>query len=181
MKEKRKFIYSIVGLCFITVLFWGLWIVRAYAWVNYEEFTVTILGTLLIGVVTGMVAVAYLVFRIARTSYMLGNQKKNMVIAIVTIFVVMCVNFFMLHEMRHYGYTISTLAAVEEKESKGGNYYFHIKDSSDDSMVILQCDKETYDALEMDEGKRYSIQYRKLNFGNHKVTLGYIDMNYRTE
>ena len=181
MQEKKKFIYSIIGLFFITVLFWTIWIVRAYAWVEYQELKVTILGVLLIGIVTGMLAAAYMVFCIARTSYMLLNQKKKMIIAMVSMLAVMCINFYMLYEMRNYGYTISTLAAIERKESEGGSYFFQIRDSSDDTIVVLQCDKQTYDALQIDEMKRYSIQYRKLNFADERAILGFIDTNYIME
>lgn len=176
MQEKKKFIYSVISAFLIMGLFWGVWIWRAYAWVSYKEQMVTILGTVLIGLVTGMMAVAYLMFRMARVSYMQWNQKGKMIAVIISLLVIILCNFFMLQNFREYGYTISTIASIEEKVSKGGNYYFQIKDSSEETTITFQCEKELYDALSTEKKKSYSMQYRKLNFGKEKAVLGYVDV-----
>lgn len=175
MQEKKKFICSIIGLVFIIGLFWAVWIWRAYAWVNYKEQTVAVLGTVLIGLVTGMIAVAYLMFRMARVSYMLWNQKGKMIMVMITLLFIVLLNFFMLQNLRDYGYTISTIASIEKKGSEGGKYYFQITDSSDGAVITFPCEKEMYDALQVDGELFYSIQYRKLNFGKKKAVLGYVD------
>lgn len=176
MQEKKKFIGFIIGLFGTTIIFWSVWVLRAYTWVEYQEVLVNVLGTLLIGLATLMLGLVYVIFRIARPSYELVQRKKMMVTAIICIFIVMVANFFMLHELRDYGYTISTIAAIEEKESEGGKYYFMIKDSGDDSIVTFECSKKTYDTLKMEEDTMYSVQYRQLSFGTKKATLGYIDV-----
>lgn len=176
MQEKKKFTGFIIGLFCTTVIFWAVWVLRAYTWVEYQEVFVNVLGTLLIGLATLMLVLVYVIFRIARPSYELVQCKKMMVTAIICISIVMLVNFFMLHELRDFGYTISSIAAIEDKESEGGKYYFTIKDSSDDSIVKFECDKKTYDTLEMGADTKYSVQYRQLSFGTRKATLGYIDV-----
>lgn len=176
MQEKRKFILSIISLVVVTVLFWIIWIVRAYEWLYYREAAVKLLGGLLIALATVMVASGYLVFRIARPAYVLAGRKKMMVIAICSIFCVMLFNFGMRYQFRHFGYTITAVSEIEHKESKGGKFYFQIKDSEDKKMIQFECEQNIYEGLKRD-GTFYSIQYRKLNFGSRKVMLGYVDVN----
>lgn len=176
MQEKKKFIISITGLLLVTAAFWIVWIVKAYDWVNYRETGVRIMESLLIALAAAMIVSGYLVFRIARPSYLLAGRKKLMLIAMCSILGVMLINFGMLYKFEDFGYTITAVSDISHKESKGGKFYFQIKDSEDNRMKKFECDQKTYDKLEID-GTLYSIQYRKLNFGSGKAVLGYIDVN----
>ncbi len=175
MIEKKKFISCVISLYAVTLLFWVIWFMRAFAWVSYKEVTVKILGSVLIALATIMFASAYVMFRLARPSYMLAGRKKRMFIAMGSILIVMLVNIGLLHQYEQYGYTISSYAIIEHKESEGGNYYFQIKDSESGSTITFSCEKEKYGLLKTN-GTRYFIQYRKLTFGKEKATLGYIDV-----
>lgn len=180
MQEKKKFISFIIGLFAVTILFWGFWCIRAYAWVSYKDVLVKVLGSILIGLATAMIVCGYLLFRFARPSYLMAGRKKKMLIAMGSILIVMIVNFGMLYQLKNFGYTMSQVVEVLEKESEGGNYYFQIRDSEDDSIIKFSCDKKTYQLIQTD-GTRYSIQYRKLTFGKKKATLGYLDVNREIE
>lgn len=180
MQEKKKFILSIISLLAVTVLFWALWIVRAYAWVSYQEKRVTMLGSILIVLATVMIMNGYLVFRIARPSYLLTGVRKKMLIAIGSIFFVVLINFVMLYHMEDYGYTISTIASIENKESEGGKYYFQIIDSENHARLKFSCDKETYEELKVQDCQ-YHIRYRRLTFGPKKAVLGYVDVKNVSE
>ncbi|WP_092478496.1 hypothetical protein [[Clostridium] polysaccharolyticum] len=165
---------SIVSLLMITVLFWCIWILRAYAWVEYQDVRVKMLGSVLIAFAAAMTVCGYLVFRLARPSYMYAGRKKKILIAIGSLLAVMLLNFLMLSQVKDYGYTITSIVEVQNKESKGGNYYFEIKDSQK-KMLAFDCDQNLYEQLKTD-GTQYTIQYRRLNFGKHKVKLGFIDV-----
>lgn len=178
MQEKKKFLLSIISLLAVTVLFWAVWILRSYAWVEYQEKKVTVLGSILITLVTVMAVDCYMVFRIARPSYYLFGLKKKMLIAIGSISLVVLVNFFMLSQVKEYGYTISTIAVIEKKEAEGGNYYFQIMDSEEHAMLKFMCEKEIYEQLIIGT-VQYPIRYRRLSFGTKKAVLGYIDVNNR--
>ncbi|HAU88593.1 MAG TPA: hypothetical protein DCW90_24900 [Lachnospiraceae bacterium] len=176
MQEKKKFISIIICLFAVTIVFWGLWCIRAYAWVSYKDVVVKVLGSILIGLATAMIVCGYLLFRFARPSYLMAGRKKKMLIAMGSILIVMIVNFGMLYQLKDFGYTMSQVVEILEKESEGGNYYFQIRDSEDDSIIKFSCDKKTYQLIRTD-GTRYSVQYRKLTFGKKKATLGYLDVN----
>lgn len=175
MQENKKFIIFEIGLFLVTILFWGTWFIRAFAWVEYKDKQAEVLGTVLIALAVVMLTAGYVLFRLARPSYMLVKRKRKMVLVMVSVALVIIVNFIMLYRYRNYGYTISSVTQITDKESEGGNYYFQITDSEDGKSIRFMCDEETYQALEADEKTRYSIQYRQLSFGSRKAVLGYID------
>lgn len=180
MQEKKNFILSIISLFVVTIIFWVVWIVRADAWVAYQEQKVKMLGSVLIILATIMIANGCLVFRIARPSYMLFGLKKKMLFAMGSLFLVVVVNFFMLYQVKDYGYSITTLATVENKESEGGSYHFQILDSADRAILDFVCEKDVYDAIKVKDCQ-YQIHYRRLVFGSKKAVLGYIDVNNAKE
>ncbi|MBR3772663.1 MAG: hypothetical protein IKL07_10390, partial [Clostridium sp.] len=103
MQENRKFVILEFGLFVITFLFWAIWIIRAYAWVEYKDTQAAILGTVLIALAVVMLAIVYLLFRLARPSYLLLKRKRKIVIVMVSVAMVILFNFFMLYRYRDYG------------------------------------------------------------------------------
>lgn len=176
MKEKNTFIGFVISFFVFTALFWSVWFIRAYAWVSYKEVTVKVLGSILIAVATAMAVSGYMLFYLARPSYLLAGRKKKMLIAMGSILAIMLINLGMFYRYQNYGYTVTVYASVEHKESEGGNYYFRIKDSENGSMIQFVCDQDTYQKLKED-GTRYFVRYRRLSFGKKKATLGYVDVN----
>lgn len=181
MQENRKFVILEFGLFVITFLFWAIWIIRAYAWVEYKDTQAAILGTVLIALAVVMLAIVYLLFRLARPSYLLLKRKRKIVIVMVSVAMVILFNFFMLYRYRDYGYTISSIAQITLKESEGGNFYFQVVDGEDGKAIRFACDEETYMALKEEENIQYNIQYRRVSFGNRKAVLGYIDIRNTIE
>lgn len=175
MQENRKFVIIEIGLFTVTILFWAIWFLKAFAWVEYKDRQAAVLGTVLIALAVVMLVAVYALFRLARPSYMLVKRRKKMVIVIISTLLVVVVNFFMLYRYRDYGYTISTIALITEKESEGGNFYFQIADSNNEEVITFSCDEQMYKKLKVDNSIDYYIQYRRLSFGERKAIVGYVD------
>lgn len=175
MQENRKFVIIEIGLFAVTILFWTIWFVKAFAWVEYKDRQAAVLGTVLIALAVVMLVAVYVLFRLARPSYMLVKRRKKMVIVMISTLLVIILNFFMLYKYHDYGYTISTITSITEKEAEGGNFYFQIVDSNNEETIRLSCDEQTYKKLEVNDTIGYYIQYRRLSFGHKKAILGYLN------
>lgn len=175
MRKKIKFKGFMIALFTVEILFWIIWLFRAFAWVDYQDYLVKFLGSFLIVLSVLLIVCSGLLFREACPEFLLVREKKNMRIALISIGVIVIFNLGMLHQFGDYGYTISSIATIQEKVSEGGKYFVKIKDTQSGSKLEISCDKKLYEKLHADHKTEYSLQYRKLSIGKKKAVLGFIN------
>jgi hypothetical protein len=179
-KEPRRELKT-VGvpiLALEVVLFWIVWFLYGYAWLNGAVMITNVLRIVtVLGMSIIMVSAFLVVVRLKRYflpgSTMSSVKKIVSVIAFIIIIVIHAYTYYSLSDM---GYSTSGLFNIVNKQEIGDSYYFEIKSSDQSHMVEIECTKDVYEELIIDEGVAYSFTYRWLTYDNDKGVLeGKID------
>lgn len=169
MKRKMKLRpISVTAFVLEVFLFWILHFINGYAFVNgIDTISDPLRGVFVIGTfVIAFLAVLTIIqmVRDFKTDSAMSGIKK---IGIITVFVVsIFIHINMYSSFTNMGYTSSGLFSITDKKEIGDSYYLYIKRSNGGRYVQIQCAKEIYDELIVDEKVGYVFSYRWLTYKN---------------
>ena len=161
------------------VSFWIIFLLRCYFWINGKD---EVASALLMVLIAGMVIIIISFFNIIinfKKDFSVNNifvvKKIALVLMLMLLFVthiIMCFSFY-----DRMGSTTAGGCSIVNKQEIGDLYYFYVKHNN--HMVEIECTKDVYDNLIVDEKVMYVFSYRILQYDNDEGVLdGSIDTTY---
>ena len=179
MKKNNKFrIFNVTTFIIEVILFWIIWFIYGYTWVNNFHTIanilniVTIIGMVLI-VMTGILIAIRLVRDIDSEKSVSFAKRLGTIILFV---VFIAIHTLMYKTYGQMGYQTVTTTSIVNKDISQGEYYFYIKKSA--YLVKIECTKDIYDQLIVDKDVSYMVSYRWLTY---KKNVGVLDETIDTK
>lgn len=171
-------VISIASLLFEVILFWIIWLVAGYLWINGMDIYVDILKFVIIIVMVIIIITALLI--IIKTINKLFSIKSSKVRNIGLMILLVCgltIHILLYYSMSSFGYNNSGLYCITNKEIVSESYYFYIE-SPKNNYVRIKCTKDIFDKLIIDKNVLYTFSYRGLAYNTNKGVLnGSIDIS----
>jgi len=179
--EIKKYlgVKNVIIFAIEVVLFWIIFFLHCYFWINGKD---AIAGALRMVLIAGMVIIIISFFEIIinfKKAFSANNifvvKKIALVLILMVLFVahiIMCFSFY-----DKMGRTISGCRSIVNKQETEDLYYFYVKHNN--HIVEIECTKDIYDNLIVDEKVMYVFSYRILQYDNDEGVLdGSIDTTY---
>ncbi len=171
-------VISVPAFVLEVVLFWIIWFIRGYAWVNSHDVVSDVLNiVLIVGLIIIIVSAVLTIIQLNRdfsTDSSIPAVKKIVLVIVFIAFI--GIHSFMYFSYSDVGYSTSGLFNITNKQVIEDSNYFYIKSSDDSHIVEIECTKEIYDELIIDENVAYTFTYRCLTYDDDKGVLeGSID------
>jgi len=179
--EIKKYlgVKNVIIFAIEVVLFWIIFFLHCYFWINGKD---AIADALLMVLIAGMAIIIISFFNIIinfKKDFSVNNifvvKKIALVLMLMLLFVahiIMCFSFY-----DRMGSTISGGRSIVNKQETEDLYYFYVKHNN--YIVKIECTKDIYDNLIVDEKVMYVFSYRILEYDNDEgVLYGSIDTTY---
>ncbi len=169
MKNRLKFEIGSISL-FISeiVLFWIIWFINDYAWLNCLDKVTYILNILLLLGMILITATGIWVF----IQILKDPLKKNVVSEgkkIVSLVILIIIIFLQFNLYSTFSKSIQNNTGgcinIKDKKIIGDLYYFYVE-KPDKTFLEIECTKEIYGELVVDKDVLYLMQYRWLIYSN---------------
>ncbi len=177
-REKKLQAISVKTFVLEIILFWIIWFIHGYMWVNGFDIVSDILRIVtVIGMLIIMLSVILVVIQIKRdfeSDQSLSISKKIGTIIIFVAFI--AIHSIMYFSFSDMGYSIGGLMSIANKQVDDGKYYFYIKSTDSNHLVKIGCTYDVYEKLIINKDVMYTFSYRWLTYFDDKGVLeGSID------
>lgn len=179
MKKNNKFrIINVTTFVIEVILFWAIWFLYGYTWVNSFQTIANILNIVtVIGMVIIVLTGVLIAIRMVRDIESEKSVSFDKRLGTVIIFVVFIgIHTLMYKTYSEMGYNTVTSTSIVNKDISQGKHYFYIKKST--YLVKIECTKDIYDQLIVDKDVSYTVSYRWLTY---KKTHGVLDETIDTK
>jgi hypothetical protein len=174
--DKTKSVSLSLILFLLSVLmFWTIWFLKAYAWLLYRDELIVIL--LIFQIIIIIIMILSGIGHMFAVNYQIIMNKAVKRYSIKYPLIILCIviHLCILALYGGYGYTVSTLSNIIEKESYNDNYFITIKNKELNRNIKIECDINEYNKVEVNKDIYYMIEYRRLIYIENKGYLGKID------
>ena len=152
-------IAAIVLFVMSMILFWADYFFVEYTWMNFND-TAFRIAEIFLGIFIVLIVITGIII-ITNTVKKVKNKKLFMIsFTIILIFIVSfnSVNTYIILNSFEEN-CVST--NIYQKESGNGKYFITLmKEADTQEMIKIECDKNTYDNIIIDEDAGYVIKYR---------------------
>ncbi len=174
---KKKWKLSIIVFAVEVVLFWIIWFINSYAWLNCIDMISDVLNIVLIVgmiiiIVSGFLIFIKLVNHASIDNYISVSKKIVSLSVLIIIIIIHSVMYISFSDM---GYSTIGLINITDKKEIGDSYYFYVKKSGN-NFVEIECTKKTYENLIVDKDVAYTMRYRWITYNDDKGVLENIDI-----
>lgn len=156
------------------VLFWVLWFLFGVAYLNFyenlSEFLriVTFIGLIIVAI-TALYCFVIILFK----------HSENVKFLPVLIFIIfLLIHLGMFYNFREMGNTTGGIFNIVDKEEIDGEYFFYVTQSDNTGVVKIECDKDIFEELIINEKVLYSFTYRWLSY---QEDVGVLETNIDLE
>lgn len=154
------------------ILFWMVWVLGTYAWTKFEDSMSTVLFVILV-IITLLMAI----FGIKVIFQLVKARKKGKKIRWIFLpfVLIIIIHTGMVISFSEFGHTISSLSNITTKNTNGDKFYFSVKEQETGETIVIECSKDIYEKITVDNNIYYLMTYRKITFIKNKGYLGDID------
>lgn len=160
LKLRFKGAFLISKFAFVIIMFWSLFFLRNYLWINAKD---TLSNYLLV--------IVLIIFAIIIISFFFDIRKirKENTGIKKTAFVLVIFSLFSMHSIMciHYydkmGKSANMVGSIYDKQKNENSYYAVIK-GNNNRIINIECSKDIYEDLIIDENIWYSYTYRILQY-----------------
>lgn len=177
MNRVRNFKGLSITIFAVEVLFyWIIFFLYGFVWVNGKDTVADVLNAvLMVGFVGIIITALWVITKLKRDfstdSSMSGIKKISLVVLSSTILIIHLTMWFSFYT--NMGYSLGGNFFITDKKQVGDSYYLYIVRHKNNlkNTVEIECSKDTYDNLIVNEQVAYGFSYRCLTYSENKGVL----------